>query len=264
MTRRIVGPSPSAARSLALAEEGGPIQQVNEQAEVMMGRSVPLAADGRPAMLIRSSGASCGARMTTIHTEVEFNDASWPAAGPAPRQFALLGKLRWGSGTAAFTADVDVHQGSAFSMVASFVEFDVGFDPASPREGRINSTAISAGLVWGTRPGRPLPTRTLRAGTIAADSFFTFRVPQWAYAVQFHTPTNSFYSEALAAVTITFHSGPLVTDEPILVLAPADVGFAALTFDGVKLSEGVHYITVANAAGEPPIVDLRAMFPLNL
>lgn len=251
-------------RALHSAEEGGPIRQINEQPEIAMGRAQQLFATGSQFVeLFRSSGASEGAQMATVHAQVSFNDEAWPAAPPF-RQFALVGRMKWGQSGAQFTAEVDIHEGSAFTLVASFADLSVGWDPGSPVEGRPSVVNVAAAVIWGTRPGRPLPTRTLRAGNIAAGAAFTFRVPEWAYAVQFHTPTNGFYSQGLGAVDITMHSGPLVADDPILVLSPADVGFSALTFDGIKLAEGVHYITVANAAGEPLIANLRAVFPLNL
>ena len=207
--------------------------------------------------------------MTTIHVEVSFLDSAWPDADDAQRQFALLGRLSWGQAGASFSAAVDVHQGVAFSLVASFVALDVGFDPDSnnAEDSRIARVDVSAALVWGTSPGRPFPTRTLRGVIPDNDGqppqTLTLRVPQWAYALQLATPRNAYFSETFADQRITFHSGPLPSDDPILDVSPADIGFQALTFDGIKLPEGVHYVTFTNLA----IVDatpLRVVFPLNL
>ena len=196
----------------------------------------------------------------TVHAAVTFGEQDIPAAGE--RTLGLVGTLEWGQGGASFRADVDVKTGTAITLVASFVSVRVAYEPPiGDPDGRFRRCFVSAALVWGTRPGRGLTTRTLRA-VVPDGGAHTFVVPNWAFGVQFFTPVNNWYAAPLASSTITFHGGPTPADDPALVVAPADVGISALTFDGVKLAEGVRFVTVTNALGAP--LPLRAVFPLEL
>lgn len=241
------------------AAESGPQRQINEQPDVAMGRALVLER-GAGVELIRSPGTSEGARVVTVHAGVTFNDQDVPIDGQ--RTLGLLGILEWGQGGATFRAEVDIKSGAAFTVVASFVSLRVTYEPAiGDPDGRFLRCFVSAALVWGTRPGRGLATRTLRA-VIADGGSHTFVVPNWAFAVQFLTPANAWYAAPLAASAITFHGGPTPADDPSLVVSPAEVGLAALTLDGVKLAESVRFVTVTNALGAP--LPLRAVFPLEL
>ena len=244
---------------LARAARSGPQRHVHEQTNVAMGRNLELAR-GAGVELIRSPGTSQGARMVTVHAGVTFAEQDIPAGGQ--RTLGLVGTLEWGQGGASFLADFDFKSGTALTVVASFVALRVAFEPAiGEPDGRFRKCLVSGALVWGTRPSRGLVTRTLRA-VIPDGASHTFAVPTWAFAVQFFTPVAGWYSAGLGASSITFHGGPLPADDPSLVVAPADVGIAALTFDGVKLAESVRFVTVTNALGTP--LPIRAVFPLEL
>jgi hypothetical protein len=73
-----------------------------------------------------------------------------------------------------------------------------------------------------------------------------------------HTSDQTFADQR-----IIVHSGPLPTDDPILELAPDDAGFSSLTFDGIKLAEGAHHLTLSNLTIADP-TPVRVLFPLNL
>ena len=244
---------------LERAARSGPQRHVHEQPDVAMGRTLELTL-GKGVELIRSPGRSQGARVVTVHAGVTFNEQDIPAEGE--RTLALVGTLEWGQGGANFHADFDFKTGVALTLVASFVDLRVAYEPPiGDPDGRFRKCLVSAALVWGTRPGRGLTTRTLRA-VIPDGGAHTFAVPNWAFAVQFLTPANPWFAAPLAASSITFHGGPTPADDPSLVVSPADVGLAALTLDGVKLAESVRFVTVTNALGAP--LPLRAVFPLEL
>jgi hypothetical protein len=244
---------------LARAERDGPQRHITEQPDVAMGRTLALER-GAGVELIRSPGTSYGARIVTVHTGVSFNKTDIPAAGQ--RTLGLVGGLEWGQGAASFRADVDVKSGAAFTLVASFVNFRVAYEPAiGDPDGRFQRCLVSAALVWGSRPGCGLATRTLRA-VIADGEAQTFAVPNWAFAVQFLTPVSAWFAAPLVASSITFHGGPTPADDPALVIAPADIGVSALSLDGIKLAEAVRFVTVTNALGAP--LPIRAVFPLDL
>jgi hypothetical protein len=244
---------------LERAAQSGPQRHVHEQPDVAMGRTLELTL-GKGVELIRSPGRSQGARVVTVHAGVTFNEQDIPTAGQ--RTLGLVGTLGWGQGGASFQAEFDFKSGVALTLVASFVDLRVAYEPAiGDPDGRFRKCLVSAALVWGTRPGRGLTTRTLRA-VVPDGGAHTFAVPNWAFAVQFLTPATAWYSAPLAASAITFHGGPTPADDPSLVVAPADVGLAALTFDGVKLAESVRFVTVTNALGAP--LPIRAVFPLEL
>ena len=224
-----------------------------------MGRTLELAR-GAGVELIRAPGTSQGARVVTVHAGVTFNEQDMPADGE--RTLGLIGTLEWGQGGANFRAEFDFKSGTALTVVASFVDVRVQYEAAiGEPDGRFRKCLVSAALVWGTRPGRGLATRTLRAIIPDGDSH-TFAVPDWAFAVQFFTPVTAWFAAPLGTSSITFHGGPTPADDPSLVVAPADVGISSLLFDGVKLAETVRFVTVTNALGAP--LPIRAVFPLEL
>src|SRR5947207_7259075 len=215
---------------LARAARSGPQRHVHEQTDVAMGRALELQR-GAGVELIRSPGTSQGARMVTVHAGVTFAEQDIPANGQ--RTLGLVGTLEWGQGGATFRAEFDFKSGAALTVVASFVDLRVAYEPPiGDPDGRFLRCLVSGALVWGTRPGRGLTTRSLRA-VIPDGGARTFAVPNFAFAVQFLTPATAWFTAPLAASSITFHGGPTPADDPSLVVAPADVGLSALTFDGV-------------------------------
>jgi hypothetical protein len=244
---------------LERAARSGPQRHVNEQQDVAMGRTLQLER-GAGVELIRSPGTSQGARVVTVNAGVTFAEQDIPAHGQ--RTLGLVGTLEWGQGGATFRAEFDFKSGAALTVVASFVDLRVAYEPPiGDPDGRFLRCLVSGALVWGTRPALGLTTRTLRA-VIPDGGSHTFVVPNFAFAAQFLTPTTAWYSAPLGASSITFHGGPAPADDPALVIAPADVGLPALTFDGVKLAESVRFVTVTNALGVP--LPIRAVFPLEL
>jgi hypothetical protein len=244
---------------LERAAQSGLQRHINEQPDVAMGRTLELKR-GAGVEIIRSPGTSQGARVVTVQTGISFAEQDIPAIGQ--RTLALVGTLEWGQGGASFRAEFDFKTGTALTVVASFVDLRVTYEPPFEQpDGRFLSCMVSGALVWGTRSSRGLVTRTLRA-VIPDGGAHTFAIPNFAYAAQFFTPLAAWYAAPVATSSITFHGGPTPADDPSLVVAPADVGLAALTLDGVKLAESMRFVTVTNALGPP--LPIRAVFPLNL
>lgn len=238
------------AHSLA-SQASGEHQQVNAIArEAAMGHTGRvLRGVGQPAELIRAQGTSVGAQMVTVHVGVSWPADAIPAAGFS-RRLPLKGRLQWGNAASTFSADVDCHNGAAYSVVASSVTFSVQMeDDGQPLDQRFAQAEVQAALVWGTRHGGSECTRTLDARTIADNAGETWPVPPWAHAVLIECITPDFFDAPDGDGAILLHGGPTILDDPSLLIYPAQAGAALFRGPGLALAESARFLSVLNTSG---------------
>lgn len=238
---------------------------INETQDVQMGRTVLLELAGeRRAELIRSPGTSVGARMVTTHIWVNPpGTPDWPADVGA-RSLPLVARLRWGNGAGEFRAELDVKGGAVASLVASYLDVIVEYEPQLPPaipDRRAVRANVSAALVWGTRGGWSDPTRTRRLTLPDADTVVTVQIPPWAHSVALLSSNGAWYA---SADTITLHGGPDVTDDPTLSLTPVIAGGAPTlaSTPGLELANTSRFLTINHAAGLA--TEIAAVFYLAL
>lgn len=239
----------------------GPEPMLLDATEAQLGRSVRLFRDGPPVGLINATGATRRAQLVTVQAQVIV-----PADGygvGADRRAPIIGRLQWGQAGASFTADVDINNGTTFSLVASSVTLLALFDPSDVTpDTRAVHADCSASVVWGNRPARARPQRTLpRVPALADGGVATFAVPAFAYSLMVLADTAAFYAAASTS-TITFHGGPTPADDPQLVVTAGALGTSQLTQEGVILGGSTRFVSVTNHTGAP--LNLRASFALAL
>lgn len=239
---------------------GGEPPSMLQVADGQLGWGKELSREQSPIALITAEGKSQDGLIATIHAQV--SDVRYPTAGP-DRRAPIKGLLQWGQGGASFTAEIDIRTGVCASLVATTVRlnavYEANDDPDA--DARATQVRVAAAVVWGTRPGRGRATRTLPRTTIAIAGAATFEVPPFAYSLTFFTPISAFYGAASTNV-ITLHGGPLVTDDPELIVTSGQLTTQPLVFDGLLLSGNTRFVTVANTTGAP--LPIRACFGLEL
>jgi len=229
--------------------------------DTQLGRNQRISRTDAPKSVLFAKGRSQQALIATVHTQVIVPLDAY-AGAPGDRRAPIVGLLKWGQGAANFTAEIDIRNGTSFSVVAADVSLDMVFEKAdTDPDTRALSADVAAAVVWGTRPGRSRPTRTLGRVTIATGTSHTFPVPAFAYAVAFYMPTAAQYAAA-ATSTITLHEGPDVTDDPELVVTMGELGTTPLTLDGLLLSGNTRFVTFTNNSGGN--LTIRPTFALEL
>jgi hypothetical protein len=229
--------------------------------DAALGRSVRLLREAAPVPLIFARGESQGAFIATVHAQVIVPPEAF-AGDAGDRRAPIVGLLTWGQGGASFSAEVDLLNGTCFSLVAADVTMNARFEAADVQpDTRALFANIAAAVVWGDRPARARPTRTLGRVTLADAASHTFAVPAFAYSVGFYMPTSAQYLAA-ATSTITLHQGPDPTDDPELVVTMGELGTSQLTQEALLLSGNSRFVTFTNHAAAP--LTIRPTFALAL
>lgn len=229
--------------------------------DTALGRNVVLRREAAPVPLIFARGISQGAFIATVHAQVIIPAEAF-AGDPGDRRAPIVGLLQWGQGGATFSAEVDLLNGTCFSLVAADVTMNARFEAADAQpDTRALFANIGAAVVWGDRPARARPTRTLGRVTVADTASHTFAVPAFAYSVGFYGPASALYG-AGAASTITLHEGPDPTDDPELIVTMGELGTSQLTQEALLLSGNSRFVTFTNHGLDSIVV--RPTFALAL
>jgi hypothetical protein len=229
-------------------------------ADTQLGRNVTVKRSDAPQPLIFARGHSQGAQIATVHAQVDVPESAYAAGGGdrAP----IVGLISWGQGAAKFTAEVDLRNGTCFSLVASDVTMNVRFDAADDNpDTRALLANVAGAVVWGDRPARARPTRTLPRTVVASAGSATFAVPAFAYSLTLFAPSSGLYAAA-ATSTITLHGGPAAADDPELVVTTGELGTSQLTQEGLLLSGNTRFVTFTNNSGGS--LTVRPSFALAL
>lgn len=228
--------------------------------DTQLGRTLQLTRNSAPIALINAQGRSQQAMIGSIHCSVEV--PGYPAGINSGRYAPVIGLLTWGQGGANFKAKIDLRTGLCCSVVASTVTLNVVYEATAvtpdPRAEVVN---VSAALVWGTRPSGARVTRTLPAVTLAPAASATFEVPVFAYAVCLYSTNPDIYDPASTSL-ITMHGGPLVADDPELIIPAGVLDASAIVNDGIQLSGNTRFVTFTN--NEAGAVTIRPTFLLAL
>lgn len=229
-------------------------------ADAQLGRNVRLERTSPPLSVLYPRGKSQGARIATVHAQVDVPEAAYAAAGD--NRAPIVGLLTWGQGAAKFTAEVDIRNGTCFSLVASDVSLTVRFDAAdADPDTRASFANVGAAVVWGDRPARARPSRTLPRVTLGNGASETYAVPAFAYSVTFFANLAAFYAAASTS-TITLHGGPTPTDDVECIVSAGALGTSQLTQEGLLLSGNTRFVTLTNNSGGNLVV--RPSFALAL
>lgn len=229
--------------------------------DTQLGRNIRLLRDAAPAPLIYARGHSQRACIATVHAQVIVPPEAY-AGDAGDRRAPIVGLLSWGQGGASFSAEVDLLNGTCFSLVAADVTMNCRFEAKdTDADTRALFALVGAAVVWGDRPARARPTRTLGRVTLATATAHTFAVPAFAYSVGFYMPTSAQYLAA-ATSTITLHEGPDPTDDPELVVTMGELGTSQLTQEALLLAGNSRFVTFSNSSGGN--LTLRPVFALAL
>jgi hypothetical protein len=217
--------------------------------EAQLGRTLRVPrTSGVPMPLITATGATKAAMMVTLHAQVVI-PADALVVGGADRRAPLTGVLQWGQAGATFSCKFDLRTGVCATLVASSVQLSAVFEaPDTDPDTRALFADVAAACVWGTRASRSRVTRTLPRASIANGASATFEVPPFATTLTVFTTAATFYAAASTS-TVTLHGGPLVTDDPELVVTAGALGAGPLTLDGVALSGHTRFVTITNHEG---------------
>lgn len=230
-------------------------------ADEQLGRNVRIVRDGPLQSVLYPRGKSQDACIATVHAQVIVPDAAY--TGISDQRAPIVGVLQWGQGAATFSAEVDLRNGTCFSLVASQVSLGARFEVAdADPDTRAQFALVAAALVWGDRPARARPSRTLPRSTVANAAHVTWPVPAFAYAFNLFVRDSNFY---LAASTsqLAFHEGPDPTTSDIdLIVTAGELGTSQLTQEGVILPGNTRYVTLTNLSGGNLVV--RPSFALAL
>jgi hypothetical protein len=207
--------------------------------EAQMGHDATIKREGGPKQVIKAPGRRQGVRLVTVSVGVYFVEepGHW---------MALKGVLNWGTGAAAFTADIDVHNGTQFTVPASYLDFTIGFEKGGDE--RITEATVAAGLAEGTRPGRSAPTRTLDVAALEQGTSHTYRVPWFARSLMLFSSEPAFYDAGTSGARIVLHGGPDPAVDPSLILSPAQAGRFLFAAGGLSMPESARFVTVENVA----------------
>jgi hypothetical protein len=190
-----------------------------------------------PVDLIRVPEPTSKAHIVTVTMGATFK-----GEGLTPH---LLGKLEWGNGKSAFSADVDVKNGAQLSVGATWINFDVGFDPKrTSKDVKYQGARVSAALTTGVSSGTSLVTRTLTTGPLKRDGRVVLEVPPFAQAVRILCPELEFYSADEHAAHVTLHAGPDPITGRVIAGSPAALGLSI--YRRIELAETSRYLTIEN------------------
>jgi hypothetical protein len=144
------------------------------------------------ASLIQARGEDCGTEMVTVTLGVEWQDGEIFAGA-----LKALAIVRWGTGNADCSAEIDFKEGTQFAVPASFLEIGVQAVGIS-----VGTVTFAANISWGSG-SRTYATRTVDRITIPAGGNLRFRIPRFACRF-FPLPANA----AGAATTWTLEAVP--------------------------------------------------------
>ena len=211
---------------------------------------------GRPTAIIRASGSSLYSHTVTVN--LGLGDLIFPD-GVTGRRANILALVEWGQGGGSFRAEVDVKEGSALTVVATFLNISAMFDPDDPAETpdvRPESAVVTAALIWGSRPGGPIPTRTQRRAIPSAGSAIV-PIPNFARSLGVSVGDSGVMAGTTPGLDLTFLGGPAATDLALLSLAGASgILQESVTGLGICFPEGARFLEVSNATGAARDVSL--------
>lgn len=230
-------------------------------ADEQLGRNVRIERNGPVNSILYPRGKSQDACIATVHAQVIVPEDAY--TGISDQRAPIVGVLTWGQGGAHFTAEIDLRNGTCFSVVASDVSLGARFEASdTDTDTRATYALVAAAVVWGDRPARARPARTLPRVTIADTARHTWAVPPFAYSVSLFVRDSAFYAAASTS-QIALHSSPdpLTSDIEAIVTA-GQLGTSQLTQEGLILPGNTRYVTLTNLLGGPIVV--RPSFALAL
>lgn len=172
----------------------------------------------------------------------------------------VIGFVNWGVGGALFTAEIDIHEGTQISIVATSVSLSAALlaDLDNGEANEIESVDVIGSITIGTRAPRAQVNRSYGQRIVPNGASYNIPVPPFAFAFYLFSLNNDVFLPG--GSTIRMFGGPYGTT-PIGLIDPPTL-LAGQNSEGFRLPEQCRTIQITNTSGDNAAI--IPMYNLNL